>query len=41
MIIYLDDKKVTYYRTYKNILNIFADVGGLLKVLMTIAALFV
>jgi len=34
----LDDKKVTYFRTYKNILNIFADIGGLMKVLMTIGA---
>lgn len=37
----LDNKKITYFRTYKNILNIFADVGGILKVLMTVAALLV
>jgi hypothetical protein len=37
----LDDKKITYFRNYKNILNIIADIGGLLKVLMTLAAIII
>ncbi len=41
MFLFLDNKKVTYFRNYKNILNIFAEIGGLLNVLMTIGALIV
>jgi hypothetical protein len=37
----LDDKKITYFRTYKNILNIIADVSGILKVLLTLGSFIV
>ena len=36
----LDDKKVIYYRTYSNIINILGDIGGLYSLLFYICSLF-
>lgn len=35
----LDDKKVIYYRTYSNIINILGDIGGLYSLLFYIGSL--
>ncbi len=37
----LDDKKLTYYRTYDNILGILGNVGGLLQTLVFLAGMLV
>ena len=36
LLITLDEKKITYYRKYRNILNIFGDIGGLFRALALI-----
>jgi len=35
----LDEKKITYFRKYQNILNIFGDIGGLFRALTLIFGL--
>ncbi len=40
-VIQLDDKLNKYERYYSNILNIFGNIGGLLKIIMTIASLII
>jgi hypothetical protein len=35
----LDDKKIVYYRTYSNIINILGDIGGLYSLLFYLGSL--
>lgn len=35
--IFLDDKKITYYRSYSNILDILGSIGGLYRSLIIMA----
>jgi len=35
----LDDRSLTYYRTYTNILNIFGDIGGMTSFLLTVGTI--
>jgi len=37
--IFLDDKKITYFRSYDNFLNIFGSSSGLLQVLTFVIGL--
>lgn len=41
MLIILDDRSITYFRTYGNILDILANVMGLLNPLLVIGGLLV
>jgi len=37
----LDEKMITYYRTYDNIFNILGSIGGLYDALVFVVALFI
>jgi hypothetical protein len=37
--IFLDDKKITYFRSYENLLNILGSITGLFELLVVLAGL--
>jgi hypothetical protein len=37
--ILLDDKKITYFRSYKNVLNILGSISGLFELLVALAGI--
>lgn len=41
MVMYLDDREVTYFRKYNNILEIFGQISGLLEFLILVGSMFV